>query len=161
MTLDVTVLQKLAEWHPPREGRQSLAVSDEASGWVMNLTVDKQDDFSCAVWEIVLRRMSLLPTEAGSTLESWAKRVAGRVTGLLEPLRIMEIDVERDEAQLRSDEPAHRTDELFYYEVLLRGTRQAAVRRYHAPMHEGRREQIPFSLTHEALAKFVADLAAD
>src|SRR5262249_22519771 len=98
---------------------------------------------------------------AGNSLSAWAERVAGRVTGLLEPLKVVEVDAERGEALLRSDQPTQRGEKLFYYEVLLQNTTAASVRRYRALPGNGRREQVAFALTKEALAKFVADLAAD
>ena len=158
MTLDETVLQKLADWQPPRGSRQTLAVADEGSGWAVSLTVDRHDDLSSALWEIHLQRVVAAP--AGLTLEGWANGVTQRVTGLLEPLWVLEIDVQRNEALLRSNEPSRRNADLFYYEVLLKRTQAAIVRRYQASPGGGRREQVPFVLTHEVLAKFVRDLAA-
>src|SRR5690242_13489360 len=117
MTLDETVLQKLADWHPTRGSRQTLAVPDEGSGWAVNLVVDRHDDLSSALWEVDLRRIASPP--GGTTLESWANDIAGRVTGLLEPLKVLEVDVERNEALLRSNQPSRRSDDLFYYEILL------------------------------------------
>ena len=159
MTLDETVLQKLADWRPLRGSRQTLAVPDEGSGWAVTLVVDRHDELSSALWEIGLRRVA--PARGQVTLQSWANGVASRVTGLLEPLRVLEIDVERNEALLRSNQPSRRSDDLFYYEVLLKGTRAAGVRRYQGNPGGGRREQVPFVLTHETLAKLVADLAGD
>jgi hypothetical protein len=157
MTLDDTVLQKLAEWRPAGEGRSSLTIPDEGTGWAVTLTADRCDDLGCRLWEVQLRRTR--EAGPGATLHGWANRVAEEVTGLLEPLRVVEIDTRRNEAQLRSDEPTQRKDTLFYYEVLLRGTKEADLRRYHAPTAGGRREQVTFTLTHEALAGFVEDLA--
>jgi hypothetical protein len=158
MTLDETVLQKLADWHPVRGSRQTLAVPDEGSGWAVTFVVDRHDELSSALWEVDMRRVA--PPSGGITLQSWANGVASRVTGLLEPLQVLEIDVERNEALLRSNHPSRRSDNLFYYEVLLKGTQAASVRRYQGNPGGGRREQVPFVLTHEALAKFVRDLAA-
>jgi hypothetical protein len=93
-------------------------------------------------------------------LERWANGVARRVTGLMEPLRVLEIDIQRNEALLRSNEPTRRSADLFYYEVLLKGTQAASVRRYQGNPDGGRREQVPFGLTHEALAKLIGDLVA-
>jgi hypothetical protein len=157
MTLDETVLQKLANWHPPRSGRQTLAIPDEGSGWAITLTVDRHDELSSALWEIQFQRVA--PRHGEVTLASWAESVAGRVTGLLEPLQILEVDLQRNEALLRSNEPTRRNLDLFYYEVLLKGTQAASLRRYQAKPNNGHREQIPFVLTHEAVAKFVGDLA--
>jgi hypothetical protein len=175
MTLNETLLQKLDDWRPPRDGRQTLLAPDEGSGWAATVTADRHDDMSTAVWEMMLRR-SVVPTErSGEDLKNWAQRVTSQVTGLLEPLDVVEIDLPRDMALLRSQEPTRRGSELFYYEVLLSGISQATVRRYRARPHVERpqaerplaeellarhREQIPFTLTHEVLAKFAADLAA-
>lgn len=159
MTLDETVLQKLANWQSARGSRQILAVPDEGSGWAVSLTVDRHDELSSALWEVDLQRVA--PRRDDVTLESWAKDVAGRVTGLLEPLRVLEIDAQRNEALLRSNEPTRRSKDLFYYEVLLKGTRAASMRRYQGSPGGGHREQVAFVLTHEALAKLISDLAAD
>src|SRR5262249_48481147 len=112
-----------------------------------------------ALWEVSLQRVARARGEV--TLESWAKGIASRVTGLLEPLQVLEIDVQRNEALLRSNEPTRRSSDLFYYELLLKGTQGAILRRYQANPSGGHREQVPFVLTHEVLAKLIGDVAAD
>ena len=150
MTLDEALLQKLADWRPA--GRQTLAVAPEGAGWTTTLTADRADEVGCLLCELSLRRTT---APAGGSVKDWAERAA-RVTGLLE------VDTLRDEALLRSDEPARRGDGLFYYELLLRGPGEALLRRYQAPPEgQGRRQQVTFALTHEALAKVVAGLTAD
>ncbi|HEV3262814.1 MAG TPA: hypothetical protein VG013_38625 [Gemmataceae bacterium] len=159
MTLNDMVLRKTAEWRVPAGSRQTLAVPDDGCGWAAAVTADRSDDLGCLVWEIKLRRTA---APAAAELPAWAERVAGRVTGLLEPLKVVEVDVLLNEALLRSDQPTQRGDAVFYYEVRLNGSGEATLRRFHA-FHEERkpREQILFSLTHEALAKVVGDVAAD
>jgi hypothetical protein len=157
MTLENTVLQKLAEW-PPASGRRTLNLPAEGS-WAVAVTADRHDELGCLLWELNLHRGG--PAPAGSTLSAWAERVAGRATGLLEPLKVVEVDAERGEALLRSDQPTQRGEKLYYYEVLLKNTKAALVRRFQALPGNGRRDQVPFALTNEVLAKFVADLAAD
>ncbi len=158
MTLENMLLEKLSEWSPPT-GRQALTVHDEAAGWSVTVTADRADSLGCLLWEVTLLRTA--PGPAGETLRSWADRAAGRVTGLLEPLKVLEIDAERNEGLLRSAGPSQRGDNLFYYEVLLKGSAHAQVRRYRAPSDgHGKREQVLFALTNEALAKFAADLTA-
>jgi len=160
MTLDETVLQKLADWRPG-EGRQTLLIPDEGSGWAATLSADRFDATGCLAWEVTLRRSQATAPADPEALRSWAERAAGAVTGLLEPLKVVEVDGSRGQALLRSREPARRADRLFYYEVLLTGTHEAQVRRYRATANsESRREAIGFALTHEALAKLVADLTA-
>lgn len=157
MSLNEAVLQKLADWSPPA-GRQTLNLPGESSGWSLRLTADRHDELGTLVWELGLERSAAAPP--AKNVADWAQHVGVRVTGLLEPLKVVEVDTVRDEALLRSQEPAHRGDKVFYYEVLLRGTRSALVRRYRALAEgNGRREQVVFALTREALAKFVGDLA--
>ncbi len=158
MKLDEALLEKLADWRA--DSRRSLAASVEGCPWTVALTADRADQLGCLVWELALRRAT--PPGPARPLGAWAERTAGRVTGLLEPLKVVEVDSLRNEALLRSQEPARRGDELFYYELLLKGSGEALLRRYHASRRgKARREQVAFALTHEALAKLVADLTAD
>jgi hypothetical protein len=157
MTLAEVVLGKLAEWRPAGEGRQTLPVADDAAGWAAAVTVERQESVGCQVWEVALRYTG---ADRATDLPGWAEGVAQRVTGLLEPLSVVEVDRPRNEALLRSTPPSRRGDDVFYYEVHLKGTRDASLRRYHAshqPKHP--REQIPFAITHEALARVIGDLA--
>jgi hypothetical protein len=157
MTLENTLLARLTEWRPP-PGRESLTVTDAASGWSATVTVDNQDALSCLVRELVVNRAA--PAEPGD-LRAWAERVADRTTGLVEPLKVLEVDTLRGEALLRSDSPSQRGEALYYYEVLLRGTFEAILRRYHGSHNAGeRREQVGFALTHEALARVAGHLAS-
>jgi hypothetical protein len=159
MMLNETVLHELAEWRPAG-GRQTLNLSDKASGWALAITADRNDELGCLAWELSFQRSGKAP--AGHDLAGWAQRVADRVTGLLEPLKVVEVDCLRREALLRSNEPAQRQDRILYYEVLLKNNNQATVHRYKGfPLSTGRREQVAFALTHEALAKLAADLTAD
>jgi hypothetical protein len=133
-----------------------LAVT--AAGGTVRLTADRCDVLGCLAWELELQ-----PTKNTSDgLRTWADRIADRVTGLLEPLKVHEVDESLHQAQLRSDNPSLRGEKLSYYEVVLHGTARAVVRRYQVfRQSNGRREQVNFALTHEALAKLVADLTAN
>jgi hypothetical protein len=155
MSLDVLLLEKLANWRPDSD-RRTLDVADAAGGWRAAVTAECVDVVGCRLWELTLRRA----TEAGALdLPSRAKQVCERVTGLLEPLRLVEVDVARQLALLRSEEPGQHGEKCFYYEVLLQGDGAATVRRYQTPhQDEPRRRQVGFTLTHEALAKLVRDL---
>jgi hypothetical protein len=154
MTLENTVREKLSEWRP-EAGRQELTVSaDNAS---LTLSADRREELGCLVWEAALRRTA----PAKETLRAWADRIASKATGLLEPLKVIEIDDQRHEGLLRSDNPMARGDKVVYSEILLKGTSRAILRRYEAAANgTGHREQISFALTHEALAKLAGDLTA-
>src|SRR5437016_1224832 len=106
MKLNEKVLERLADWRPTAKERARLVVTDEAAGWTVLLSADRNDELGCLVWELGLRRNGAAP--AGATLESWAKDIAAATTGLLEPLRVVEVDVARNEAQLRSQQPNQR-----------------------------------------------------
>jgi hypothetical protein len=156
MTLAETLLQRLAKWRPDSD-RQTLDVTDPQSGWIARLEADHVETLGCRLWELTLK-----PSQPANDVDlaSCADRAAGRVTGLLEPLRVVEVDRTRGLAQLRSDRPGQRADGQFYYEVLLHADGTTQLRRYQAPdKDQPRRRQVAFTLTHEALAKLVADLA--
>lgn len=159
MTLDETLLQRLAEWRPLGEGKHTLTIPVEEAGWTVSLTADRCDELSSRLWELQVIRTSA-PVAGERDLSGWAHQVAQRVVGLREPLRVVEIDTGRGEALLRSAEPSQRGSLRSYYEVLLRGGREALVRRYQADDLDGKRSQIAFALTHEVLAEFVANLTA-
>jgi hypothetical protein len=158
MSLDAALLEKLADWRPA--GRQLLEVSDPASGWVVAVTADANDLVGSKLWELQLRRTPAAALDVAG-LRAWGEAAAARVTGLLEPLRLIEADAPRAVALLRSETPSQRGGDRFYYEVLLHAAGTAEARRYESPGEgEPRRRQVAFSLTHEALAQFVADLTA-
>ena len=159
MTLNEALLQKLSEWRPTGPGRHVLAASVPDAGWTAAVTADRADATGCLLWEVALSRTAAVP--AGLTLHRWAEQAAKRVTALLEPLSVHEVDAVRGEAILRSQAPANRAGQLGYYEVLLRGTASATLRRYGASHQPGsHRQQVAFPLTHEALAKVAEDLTA-
>src|SRR5262245_63107998 len=142
---NATPLQKVAEWRHS-DGRQILNVPDVAAGWELALTADRADELGLKLWELTVRRTQA-SGDGNTILRTWADR-AGRVTGLLEPLRLLEVDDARGEALLRSDGPSQRGDQLYFYELLARAD-EATLRRYQASYQPGtRREQVPFVLSH-------------
>lgn len=160
MTLEETVHQKVSSWRPNSEGKHSLAIKDETSSWRVRLTADRQDDLSCSLWELSLERPG---AKAGNiqSLRDWAESIVKRTSGHFEPLQLIEVDAERREALLRSKTPTCRQDESFYFEVILKGDREAQLRRYRAAIPGDRREQVAFTLTHEAIAKLAGEMSGD
>jgi hypothetical protein len=160
MTLAEALLAKLAKWRPD-SGRQTLDVAHPESGWAVAVESGHVELLGGRLWDVTLRSLRPAPKAdlQGADLRARAEQVAARVTGLLEPLRLVEVDDARGLAQLRSDKPGNWGDGQFYYEVLLQADGGTNVRRYQAPAaDQPRRQQVPFTLTHEALAKFVSDL---
>jgi hypothetical protein len=161
MTLIETVQRKIADWRPAGEGRHVFAIPDEGSGWCVAITADCCDDIGCRLWELTVQSSISLASDA-KALADWAHGTAGRVTGLLEGLKVVEVDATRNEALLRSDVPAWQGDEVAYYEAILKGAGRATLQRFRGSRQPGqRREQTAFSLTHDALAKLVGDLVRE
>jgi hypothetical protein len=152
MTLENTLREKLSEWKAPA-GRQELSIA--GGGWTATVAIDRNDAVGCLLWELTLRRDGT----AGTDVSNWAAKSTDRVGGLMELLKIVEIDVDRKEAQIRSTTPLVRGDKGYYYELLLRGLGVAVLRRYQTLQGAAGREQVAFALTHEALGKLVGDLA--
>src|SRR5262245_14613094 len=99
MTLNDLALQKLANWRPAQP-RQPLTFDHSELGWRIDVLADAVDTLGARLWEVTLRRTS--PDAAPAPLDEQADRIAGRVTGLMEPLRLVEVDGPRGVAQLRS-----------------------------------------------------------
>jgi len=157
MTLDALLLQKLADWRP-HQARQTLTVDEPDSGWRAEVAADAVETLGIRLWEVTLRRIS--PLDNPASLADQASRIADRVTGLLEPLRLVEIDTQRNTAQLRSESPAQDGDTLNYYEVIRHLDGTTEVSRFQASRTSPGRQAVAFTLTHEALAKLVRDLIA-
>ena len=67
-----------------------------------------------------LRRHSTRWTCRPRSLRAWGDRLAARVTYLMEPLVVQEVDAEAGQAELRSQSPTPRADRRSFYEVRLR-----------------------------------------
>jgi hypothetical protein len=159
MTLANTLLQKLSEWRPHNAAAQpdTLTVADEAGVWSAAVTAAAVDVVGARLWDITFRRANT--TLDADALKTWGGQVAARVTGLLEPLRLLEVDEQNKIALLRSDKPGQRGDVVLYYEVRLTGDGAATVQRFQASHQpETKRQQVEFTLTHEALAKLSDDV---
>ncbi|MDY3554448.1 hypothetical protein R5W24_003572 [Gemmata sp. JC717] len=157
MTLSEKLLPKLSEWRPAGPGRHSFGQTFADEGWGVQLAADKTDALAALVWELALVRTGDAP--AGLTLRAWAERTAARAVGLLEPLKVLEVDEVRGEALLRSAAPAKKGEQVAYYEVKLFGTARAELRRFAATRTASGRTQVAFALTHEVLAKLAGDIA--
>jgi hypothetical protein len=92
-------------------------------------------------------------------LRDQAVALSQRITGLMEKLSAIEIDDERGQALLRSESPVADHSTRIYYELLLNRGGSAELHRYQGSMIKSERKTIPFTLTHEALAKLAADIA--
>lgn len=155
MNLAATLRENLADWTPAGDGRHTWSHKAD-DGWAVALTAERVESLGLSLWALALdgsARLDAVP------LDDWAGRLAAEVTGLMEPLSVHEIDNTLGVALLRSGAPAQDAGAPLYYEVKLTAGVGLTLARYrHAA--GGRREQVAFTLTHEAAAKFVGDAVA-
>ena len=151
MTLDDKLRQAIAAAAPP--GPVSC---DDGAGRTATVDLQKADEMGCKIRSVQVHR----PDVAAGGLENWAKKTAEKVTGLLEPLRLLELDATRDEAVLRSQKPTPKNGEIHYYEMHMNGSGNATLNRYKASPNAPGRDPIDFVLTHEALGKLVDDVTS-
>jgi hypothetical protein len=155
MTLENTLRKKLTE--PPPENGGPVVISHQ--GWNVSLRPESSDAIGTSLRELSVEREGAAP--AGD-VRAWGERISRKVTGLLEPLAVHEVDTPRQVAILRSATPTPQDPGLHYTEVELHGTAKATVRRFRGFQDVGHpREPIPFTLTHEGLGKMIGDLTAD
>ena len=149
MTLEKTLRQQLGS--KPEAGGFHVSHGD----WYVTLVADKTDSLSCALKELTLDKAA----PVAETLPAWAARVADAATGLLEPLRLVEVDEPIGKALLRSDVPSMQDGKAFYYELVLeRTTRSRATLHRYAGQNGEKREAIPFVLTHDTIVKLATDI---
>ena len=161
MNLAETLLPKLAEWRPAGAGPHTVDFDLPDHGWMVHVTADRAESLGCLLTEIGIVRSATVPDDAAA-LKAYAGRAAARVTGLREPLRIVEVDETRIIALLRSNAPAVKGDDVSYYEVTLHGRNRITVQRFAASrVGTAQRQAIAFALTHEIIAKLVEDLTSD
>src|SRR5262249_44738425 len=145
------LLKNLESWKP-KPGRDTLAFDEPAAS--VQLTVDHLETLSCQVWELRVRRAK------ADDLTHWANRIAHHATGLIEKLHLLEVDPHRGKAIPQRTKRSQKTDNLFYYELTPDRGGSASLRRYQGSYQSGKRKQVGFVLTREAIAKLAADLAA-
>ena len=156
MTLGENLHKNLSDWPANNDGPHECSAT--ANGWTATAHAAAIDSVGAKLNHLDLTRTD--PAPEGVTLGGWAEGVAERATGLLERLKVHEVDTHHDTAVLRSDGPTVKGGVAGYYEVVLTGTDRASVSRYQADRAAGTpREQVPFALTHDAIAKLADDLA--
>ena len=153
MTLENTLRQQLND---PSTTGFHIAFG----GWTVTLVADKRDSLSSALKELTLSKSAPI----AEALPTWANRVARQASGLMEPLRAVEVDQPLGKALLRSQAPMAQGGKALYYELLLERTTRtsATLHRYAGDRQNSEpREAVPFVLTHDAIVKLVNDIVGD
>ena len=100
------------------------------------------------------------PTLATSDLRAWGDRLAARLTYLMEPLVVLEVDGAAGSAELRSQSPTARGEVRSFYEVRLGRDRSLRMQRISFDAATRRRQPTSCQLTGEMLARLADDLVA-
>ena len=144
--------------HPLNQSLNDPALAAEptvtatAGPWQATASTNHRDRIGAELTELAVARA----TPGPGTVRAWADQFANQSRGLPDPVKLLEVDPSRDEAILRST-PNKTERRVDYYEVKMQGTSKASVKRYAAT--DGKRESIPFTITHEGLGRLVDDLA--
>ncbi len=138
---------------PPCE----VAVEDGSGRLSLHLSALDSVGVAFATLEYVNTSRSEWTTEA---LRGWGERLAGRVTYLMEPLKVFEVDSDGGEVQLRSQSPTARAEQRGYYEIRL--FQQGSLRMVRLAFDEATRQRrtVPCQLTREVLERLADDIAA-
>jgi hypothetical protein len=103
---------------------------------------------------------TVLSPATSDSLRSWGERLAGRITYLLEPLSVLEVDSAGEEVQVRSQTPTTRAERRGYYEIRLFKLGMLRMERFAFDEQTRQRRSIPCQLTREVLERLADDLAA-
>ncbi len=145
MSATKTLQATLSGWRADSPSEETFALADNSG--TVTLHAHSAETVGCLLTQAEFHR------NAETDLNTWANQIPGRLSSLLEPLCVLEVDPARGEAILRSAPPTRDDSAVEYYELRLKDTNDATLVRYQGDVKTGRRETIPFALTHEALAK--------
>ena len=152
------LLPKLADGEVLKAGQGRVAFETGTSRWTLSYDSDGLDGIGGRFRQLRLDRNAGTSTQP---LDVRGAVTAQRLTGLLESIKLVEVDHVRQVAQLRSASPAVRGTARQYYELQIQGADSITLQRYQFDSGAGARQAIPFSLTYDALAKLVDDLTSD
>jgi hypothetical protein len=93
-------------------------------------------------------------------LRAWGDRLAARLTYLMEPLVVLEVDAAGGEVELRSEAPTPRAGHRDYYEIQLRRKGVLRLDRVRVDDATRRRRPVSFQMTNEVLERLADDLVA-
>jgi hypothetical protein len=93
-------------------------------------------------------------------LNAWGERLAARITYLLEPLKVLEIDAGGGEVQIRSQAPTARAETRGYYEIRLFKNGTLRLERFVFDEASRQRKPTAAQFTREVLERLADDIAS-
>jgi hypothetical protein len=100
------------------------------------------------------------PEWSSDALRDWGTRLAGRVTYLMEPLKVVEVDAAGGEVDLRSQNPTTRNEHRTYYQVRLFKQGRLLMERRGFDEASRRPRTVTCQLTREVLERLADDIVA-
>jgi hypothetical protein len=97
---------------------------------------------------------------SSDALRAWGERLSARVTYLLEPLKVIEIDAAGGEVQIRSQAPTARAQQRGFYEVRLYKQGSLRMERFVYNDATRERQRTACQLTREVVERLADDIAA-
>jgi len=156
MTLEAAVKNQLALW-PVFDNDERLFEVQEGSQHLACQMV-ALDRLACAFTRLAVSSESTGAREAAQ-LEETARRLAARLTYLLEPISPIEVDAHGCTVQMRSNPPQKGEDGTTYYELLVSRGGELSLCRYHRAQGTGR-TLIACQVTREVFLRLVQDFAS-
>lgn len=153
-----TLIHQLADGEILKTNQGRLEFVAGASRWTLSCDSESLDSVGGRFRKVRLDRSLGAPSQS---LDARAAITANRLTGMLESIKLVEVDQQGRIAQLRSSVPAIRGTARHYYELQIQDANAITLERFQFDSAAGKREAIPFTLTYDALAKLVDDLTND
>jgi hypothetical protein len=100
------------------------------------------------------------PVWTTEALRTWGDRLAARLTYLMEPLVVLEVDALGGEVELKSQAPTVRGGHRAYYEVRLSQQGTLRLGRIAYDEAERKRRPTPCQMTREMIERLADDLVA-
>jgi hypothetical protein len=137
-------------------GSKDLRAQDDHG--YLEATIANADTMSVAFTSFAFHSDRLAQSET-SQLSRIADALAGKLTYLLEPLRVVEVDGNAGAVQMRSHPPYQRDKQTKYYEVLVQRGGSISLVRYERQPGEPR-QPIAAHVTEEVFYRLADDFAA-
>jgi hypothetical protein len=135
----------------------TVTVEDGPNRFTLNLTALDTVGVAFDDLEFATTNRADWPSEA---LKAWGERLAARVTYLLEPLKVIEIDAGGGEVQIRSQAPTSRAEQRGFYEVRLHKQGLLRMERYVYNDTTRQRQRTSCQLTREVIERLADDIVA-
>lgn len=143
----------------PDAGTPPCALTIEEGAHQVTLHLTASGPVGLAFGALEYRNRSHHEWTTGS-LKAWGDRIASRVTYLMEPLIVVEQDVDAGEVEIRSHAPTSRGDRRAYYEIRIGRAKTLHLTRISFDEATRRRRPIDCMMTREVLERLVDDIIA-